>query len=124
MGLNSFIFQVWDKKISYQLHNWIGLNAKNYEAYQKASGLKEQLEILEQVLTGNILSMAKGLGWEIDKQLEVSIQKINQTKPIRHKGTQSMSFNLAFETNVALPNYIGVGKSVSHGFGVIKKKNN
>jgi len=123
LTLNSFEFGISQRTYSYKLVNWIGLNEKNYQSYQKATGLKERLEILERVLIGNILSMAKGLNWHINERVEVAVQKISRTKSVTHKNTSLISFDLELLSNVKLPDYIGLGKSVSHGFGIVIKKN-
>src|SRR5699024_9491246 len=123
LTLNSFEFGISQRTYSYKLVNWIGLNEKNYQSYQKATGLKERLEILERVLIGNILSMAKGLNWHINERVEVAVQKISRTKSATHKNTSLISFDLELLSNVKLPDYIGLGKSVSHGFGIVIKKN-
>lgn len=35
-----------------------------------------------------------------------------------------MIFNATFKSNVSLPDYIGLGKGVSIGYGEIRKQNN
>lgn len=121
LDLNQCTLNVWDKKFNYSIRNWLALNAENYKAYQTMSSLKEKIGFLEKKLTGNILSFAKGVDWHIEKQVQVEIRELRGQKMIRYKGVPLMAFDVNFKTNVFLPNYLGLGKSASHGFGVVKE---
>lgn len=119
LDLNSFNFNVWDKMFSYQIRNWLALNTENYKKYQQLEGLAERIQMLEKTLTGNILSFAKGIDWHIDKPVKVEIGQLKGQKMIRYKGVPLMGFDVDFKSNVFLPNFLGLGKSASHGFGVV-----
>ena len=86
--------------------------------------LTGQIAFLEKVLTGNILSFAKGVGYNVEKNIIVKIQKIHREYFIKYKGTGLQSFDLTFQTNFSLPEFIGLGKGVSTGNGVIHQLNN
>jgi len=122
LNLNTFTMQVWDKKFRYSIQNWIALNTENFAEYQKLEGIADRMKFLEGKLTANIISFAKGIDWTIDKPIELSITELYDTKPVKLKGQTVLGFNLNFSTNVFLPNYIGLGKSVSLGYGVIKSR--
>ncbi|MCB0573045.1 MAG: hypothetical protein KDC61_00560, partial [Saprospiraceae bacterium] len=40
---------------------------------------------------------------------------------IGYKGVKVLAFSLEFSCNVALPDYIGLGKGCSSGWGVLKR---
>ncbi|MEJ7676329.1 MAG: CRISPR-associated endonuclease Cas6 [Segetibacter sp.] len=42
--------------------------------------------MLERLLTGNILSFAKGIEWRIERPIKVQIQELKGEKMIRYKG--------------------------------------
>lgn len=119
--MQQFTLQVWDKLFDYRIVNWLALNPKNYEEYAKTDELSKRLELLTKVLTGNILSMAKGIDWHIEKPVEIKITHIYEPRLLSYKQTKLMAFNLTFRSNVFLPPQIGLGKGASSGFGVIKK---
>ncbi len=79
------------------------------------------IQMLERTLTGNILSFAKGIEWRIDKPVQVQIQELKGEKVIRYKGIPLFAFDLNFNCNISLPNYLGLGKSASHGFGIVRQ---
>jgi hypothetical protein len=78
---------------------------------------------MERILTGNILSFAKGVNIHFEEELVCSILDIIPKGAMRYKGIHFESFDALFKINVSLPNYIGLGKGVSHGFGTIMRMN-
>ncbi|MCY6354835.1 CRISPR-associated endonuclease Cas6 [Clostridium sp. ZS2-4] len=67
---------------------------------------------------GNILSMAKGLDYTVDDKIYVwlNVKEID----IKLKGIGMKGFVGSFKTNFKIPNYLGIEKSVSRGFGAVK----
>ena len=126
LNLNTFTLQVWDKAFLYRINDWSPLNQDNFTKYNELDNEAERMTFLNRILTGNILSFAKGIGWNVDKTIISKIDKIDKTKNLRIKGSPRVVFNVSFKTNVFLPNGIGLGKNVALGFGVVreKKKNN
>lgn len=122
LNMNQFTMQVWDKLWDYRIRNWIALNQNNYPAYMKLEALTDKISFLENLLKANILSFAKGIGWEIENPIEAKIKALSEPRLISLKGLKVMSFNCDFSTNVFLPTYLGLGKSVALGFGVIEQK--
>lgn len=110
-----------DKFLRYEFVTpWIPFNTDNYEQYQKLGTHKKRSEKLKSILIGNILSQAKGLDYWVEKQLEVKLS-LHQTKaPVTYKNIRFIGFEGYFKTNFNLPDYLGIGKAVSHGFGTTK----
>lgn len=121
LDLNQFTMQVWNKSFDYSIRNWIALNQENYQKYQALTGIAEKTEFLEKKLVGNILAFAKGIDWHVDKTIDLKITDLKTPKPVKVKDQKLMGFNATFRTNVFLPNFIGLGKNVSLGYGVVKK---
>lgn len=97
---------------------WMALNQENHKIFVD-SGMEERADILKKVLTGNILSMAKGLGYWVDKPIEVLV-KLDPVR-VKYKNRNMMGFKGGFMTNFVIPDYLGLGKSVSRGFGTVVK---
>lgn len=121
LELNQFTMQVWDRPFDYEIRNWVALDQDSYRIYQRTQGLTDQLRLLESKLTGNILSLAKGIGWTVDRPIQVSITQMGEVRPVAVKGVKVLGFNLLFRTNVFLPDFIGLGKNVSLGFGTVTR---
>jgi len=124
LDLNNQVLNIWDKKISYTIRNWMGLNADNYKKYLDLTEQSEMIDFLENILKANILSFAKGLKWEVEKPILLTITGIVSQQARKFKGISLITFDLDFQCNVSLPNYIGLGKSVSQGYGMVRSINN
>lgn len=95
---------------------WMALNENNYKKYLKAPK-EEKEKLLTTILIGNILSFYKGIGfWTKEKIL---VKPKLTTKTTRFKDQDMVAFSGTFTSNAKLPDYIGIGKSVSRGFGTI-----
>lgn len=99
---------------------WLALNEHNYQEYMK-SGTKDKKEkILNTILTGNILSLSKSLGYVVTEQIKIGSLNLKGTECFL-KGTPMLGFLGAFSVNFEIPDYWGIGKSVSRGFGTVKR---
>jgi hypothetical protein len=112
-----------DKPIQYKfITPWIGLNSKNYQTYRDLRDWKEKKHLLNKTMVGNVLSMCKGLGIIANRRLEVH-SLLNQEN-IRFKGIDLIAFTGEFRLNFRIPDFFGLGKGVSQGFGTIKEAKN
>lgn len=112
--------------ISYQqntysfLTPWLALNEKNYEKYQMIGTWTKRKKLLENIIVGNIISMSKSLGYTVPAPIEANIHKMKKVKTSL-KGTPMLGFLGIFSVNFEIPDYWGIGKSVSRGFGTVVK---
>lgn len=113
---------VLDRSVNYSfLTPWLALNEANYVRYQAGSAAERQ-SLLERILIGNILSMSKGLGYVVTEEIKVSRLDISPVRtPVRLKGVEMTGFKGTFAVNFDLPDLIGLGKSVSRGFGTVRR---
>jgi len=98
---------------------WMGLNQENYRNYILCKDEIVKKKMLEKILTGNILSYFKSTGYFADVKILLLAKLIE--KKTKFKGNEMLAFEGGFTTNAALPDLIGLGKSVSRGFGSIYK---
>lgn len=114
--------QLWNDMFQYHLRKYMPLNQHNYKDFILSDSLVEKYSIIENTLIGNILSFAKGIGLHFDSHVEVKVTSVSEPRLFRFKGVKMMGFDLEFKSNVSLPDYIGLGKGVSLGYGVIKRQ--
>ncbi len=110
---------------SEQLHEyefktlWMALNQKNYPRYLKLSSNQDKEKFLNTILVGNILSFFRNMNIEL-KPHERLMSKVRvKQKSTLFKDKTMIAFDGQFTVNALLPDYIGLGKSVSRGFGTI-----
>ena len=115
------IVQIWDDLLTYRINKWLPLNQENYLQYMNLESIVDKYAMLEKILVGNILSFAKGIGLHIDKQVICKITDIDDQYIINYKDVNMTAFNAKFKSNISIPNFAGLGKGVSLGFGTITK---
>lgn len=115
------IVQTWDSTFHYYLTNWLALNSTNYQEYMAMDNLSDRIDLLERILVGNLLSFAKGVGIEIEQQIICKLISFEEPRLVKVKGVKVMSFNCEFKTNMSLPDYMGIGKHASIGYGTVVK---
>lgn len=121
------LLQTWNQEFYYHLRKWVALNSENYKQYLEIESLTDRITFLERILIGNLLSFAKGLNVEITKEITCKIIQMDEPRMYRIKGVKIMGFDLEFKTNMYLPDFMGLGKHVSIGYGMVtnmKKENN
>lgn len=109
--------------IVYNLSNWQALNKDNYKKWRAIEECEEEIKIkfLEKILTSQLLVCARGLNWELQQRLNIHIRKIYHSKWVSFKGVKINTFSIRFSTYISLPEFIGIGKGTSLGFGVIER---
>ncbi|MDH5682788.1 MAG: CRISPR-associated endonuclease Cas6 [Spirochaetota bacterium] len=111
-----------DEMISYEfISPWLGLNQAKYEKYIRSGHWEERKKLLNTCLTGNLLSLLKGLEIWLSEAERIQVDLDLREKPVHLKGNPLLGFTGTFQTNIKLSDYLGLGKSVSRGFGTIKK---
>lgn len=105
----------------YRLLNWLPLNSYNYKEYQTIEGLAQRITFLEEKLIGNLLAFFTEMGFRAEKQIDLHITDIKDQRLAHYKGVKLMAFDVEFKVNLALPQYIGIGKSASVGYGTLTK---
>ncbi len=100
---------------------WFALNEKNYSTFTKMKDLREKKLFLNNILVGNLLSMCKGLGIIVNTRLHVH-SRLNEER-IEFKGISFTGFTGEFTVNFRIPDFFGIGKNASHGFGTVMRIN-
>ena len=103
----------------YSIHSWLPFNQENYHQFKTTESLAKKIEMLNHILTGNILSMLKGVGIMLTERLTIDIMSISELKPVKYKEIRLLSLDAKFQSNVIIPEYIGLGKHASLGFGTV-----
>jgi len=98
---------------------WLALNQENYRKFYTLKGNLERDEFIRKILIGNIISMSKSLGYQIPEQIKCDAHM--KFRKDRLKDVNVMTFTGIFHTNFIIPDYLGIGKSVSRGFGAVRQ---
>ncbi|MBP7552145.1 MAG: DNA repair protein [Spirochaetes bacterium] len=92
---------------------WLPINQKNYLSY-----INNKLD-LDKVLANNILSNFKGL--DITAEKKIMVKGNFKERSVYVNNIETFGFSGDFVSNVVIPDYMGVGKFKSIGFGVVRR---
>lgn len=110
-----------EKLIKYEFATpWFALNQENFRKYI-SSNREQQAELLNKNLVGNMLSMSKSLDYQVPEKIRCHTELQERSSSL--KGNGIIAFRGFFVTNFQIPDYLGLGKSVSRGFGTVKRCN-
>jgi len=99
---------------------WLALNQKNEKVFFESDGNNKR-SLLNRVLVGNILSMAKGLGFFLIPNISATVYGRWSESPSFFKGVQMKGIRCRFRAFFEIPHLWGIGKSSSSGWGTIVK---
>lgn len=115
--INNCDFGISENYHSYKfISPWMALNQENYQKYNRIDD-EEKAELLKRILAGNLLSMSKYLEYKVEETINVLI-KLAPVQ-VNFKNNKMTAFKGEFMTNFLIPDYLGLGKSVSRGFGTV-----
>lgn len=100
---------------------WMPLNQGNYAEYQQKNA-DEKRSMLARILTGNILSFYKGIQLFLPPDARIlTTVRPEEVRLTGFKDQLMTGIKGGFTTNAILPDWIGLGKSVSRGYGAIER---
>ncbi|MFH1113024.1 MAG: CRISPR-associated endonuclease Cas6 [Pseudomonadota bacterium] len=110
-----------DKHTEYRfLTSWLPLNQANHVKYLERSG-GERRDLLSRILIGNVLSFSKAIRLNVQSRLQANHNFI-QTNSVEPKGIELLGFTGTFTINFSLPDFWGIGKFSSRGFGTLMRR--
>lgn len=98
---------------------WLALNESNHRTYLKLVNPRKQRALLNRIMVGNLLALAKHADHWVDDRIVCKIEDFDE-QPIMHKGTELLGFNVRCIMNFNLPQWLGVGKLTSKGYGLFR----
>jgi hypothetical protein len=117
---NELSLSVLEAPVKYHISRWLPLNQQNYTSWRRIDNDANKIKKLNSILIGNMISFAKGIGWQIDSKIECDIDADSiTTRQTKYKDQQLISFSLDFTTNLFFPIGLGLGKGVSSNQGVV-----
>ena len=113
------IIQAWENNFTYTIRKYLPLSSENYVEYQKITDANIRNEFIGRILRSNLFLFANNIGVRLEREVVCIIAELEENVKVKYKNHTFVSFDLKFRTNVSLPNYIGLGIGVSHGFGMV-----
>lgn len=113
--------EISDAPKMYAITRYIPLNTANMEEFDSLPALTDRICFLESLINANILAFFKGIGYHCDEEIHTAISSIDKRYDLYYKGVRFYGFDLRIITNVVIPDNVGLGKSSSVGFGIVRR---
>jgi hypothetical protein len=113
-------FGVSDTSGTYEfLTPWIALNQQNAKKFYDLNGKPQRDAFMQKLLTAHLNTLAKSLDYDITVPITCGAKVRFRRDRIGRENV--MVFLGKFQTNLHIPDYLGIGLSVSQGYGTIKR---
>lgn len=100
---------------------YVPLNQDNFHTWQQEDDATRRRH-LDVLLRNHILAAFKGMGVWLEPEQRILAQAgYLAQKSTRFKNQTLLAFSGTFTTNAVLPQWTGIGKSVSRGFGAVER---
>jgi hypothetical protein len=120
MEVQEHSVRFWEQPRRYTLRQWLPLSQTRYANFREIQSLQARTAELDRLLAANILTFCRAVDWQLPQKFVANITDIHRTYPTGFLGNRLMAFDVEFACDFHLPFAIGLGKGVSHGFGVCK----
>jgi hypothetical protein len=98
---------------------WLALTQENYKKFYKLTGKPARDEFVQKIFVDTLLTLSKSLDYEIPAPISCDTNLHFQKD--RLDGVSVMTFTGKFQVNFEIPEYLGIGKSVSQGYGAVRR---
>ena len=119
LRMNEHYLRTTPQPHRYKMFKWIALTADSFQEWETNKNMIQRTMLLQKKLENHLIGLFKGLQWDWQERIEVSLELVRKVQPMQVHGVKLLAFDIEFSTNVLLPTGIAIGKSVSHGFGWI-----
>jgi hypothetical protein len=97
---------------------WLALNQQNAKKFYTLKGKVERDAFMHRILINNLGMLAKSLDYKIPEPIQCEAKIRFRIDWIERENV--IVFLGKFRTNLKIPDYFGIGQSVSQGFGTIR----
>jgi len=100
------------------LSPWMALNQENYNKYNRMNRY-DQMVFLKHILRENLKTISKAFNYTIPDVEEVKVDGSFKRKLVNFKNIKMLCFTGNFMMNFNVPDFLGIGKQVARGFGMV-----
>ncbi|MEI7857581.1 MAG: CRISPR-associated endonuclease Cas6 [Methanomicrobiales archaeon] len=118
-AIRNEVFGISATPVIYEfLTPWLALNQQNAKKFYDLKGKTERDAFMQKILDGNLAILCKSLDYKSPTPITCEAKIKFRIDWIERESV--MVFLGKFRTNLQIPDYFGIGQSVSQGFGTMK----
>ena len=81
--------------------------------------MQKKRELLSGIMVGNLLALSKHADHWVDGRIVCEVGSFRE-QLVSHKQTELLGFDVQCQMNFHLPEWLGIGKLVSKGYGLFR----
>jgi hypothetical protein len=108
------------RNYTYLLFGYTPFRSQVYNTYRTTRSLSEKTEYLRSHLYNHLSELADRISWSANSPLCLEQIRIRKEKKARLGGVLQASFDLEFQTNLFIPEFLGLGRGAAMGLGVVR----
>jgi len=113
-------FGIAEQPMTYEFQtSYLALNQQNAKKFYDLVGKSERDAFLQKILSGNLATLAKSLDYTPTAPITCEPKVRFRRERIDRENV--MVFYGKFRTNLAIPDYLGIGQSLSQGYGTVRR---
>jgi len=97
---------------------WLALNQQNAKKFYDLQGKPQRDAFMQKLLTDQLNTLAKSLDYKVTNPITCVSKVRFKREQIDRENV--MVFLGKFQTNLTIPDYLGIGQSVSQGYGTVR----
>lgn len=128
-------YRIWEKSITLRKEDfgqtktffhyrfaspWMALKEENFESFKLMNHIECQ-QFLRHLLRENLKTISKGFDYQIPEIETVQVEGYFKPRNMNFKNVKMLCFTGDFTVNFAIPNYLGIGKQVARGYGMVER---
>ncbi len=114
------VFGIADSLFTYEfLTPWLALNQQYAKKFYDLKGKAERDAFMQKLLTTHLQTLARSLDYPLPEAVTCTAHVRFERERIA--GENVIVFRGKFQTNLRIPDYLGIGRSVSKGYGTIRE---
>lgn len=99
---------------------WLALNQENSRKFYLLRGKPERDTFIRKILVAHIETLAKSLGCDVPDPIKCEVNLHFQKERVGKENL--IVFTGKFQAGFVIPDYLGIGQSVSQGFGTVRRR--
>jgi hypothetical protein len=115
------LVNIWQETFCYKIDNWEAFAIKNATDFITFCDFDKNMQEIEKRLNHDIQSFLEAIEFPNAANAKVCITKINKVMWNKYPQENYVSFFMLFESNLSLPENIGLGLGAARGTGIVRK---
>ncbi|HKK78878.1 MAG TPA: CRISPR-associated endonuclease Cas6 [Phaeodactylibacter sp.] len=109
-----------DRRYTYELQQYLPVEGQNLLAFNQIRDQQKRRSVVDRMLLNHLMLFAKVVGADMKRELRVDNLFIYPQEAVTIGGQSFNAFRLQFQSNLNIPDDVGLGCKAGLGYGIVK----